>query len=160
MVVGADWTLYPWCHNNVSGITVGQARHNSSNVGGVTAGKVRHNSSNVGRVTAGEVGHNSSVNNTCNGIWCVFELLILDRSILFHYVYFRCILYPLDLYNDSAHYALHTFKKQYLYDEIEAEVRSHCCITWGEREQNVTYYFWCGGWYNDMGAGLNTWTLV
>jgi len=35
---------------------------------------------------------------------------------------FRCILYPLDLYNDSAHYALTVFKKQFLYDEIEAEV--------------------------------------
>lgn len=32
------------------------------------------------------------------------------------------ILYPLDLYNDSAHYALHHFKKQFLYDEVEAEV--------------------------------------
>ncbi|KAK2176605.1 hypothetical protein NP493_652g01000 [Ridgeia piscesae] len=32
------------------------------------------------------------------------------------------ILYPLDLYNDSAHYALHTFKKQFLFDEVEAEV--------------------------------------
>ncbi|TNM87595.1 hypothetical protein fugu_005816 [Takifugu bimaculatus] len=32
------------------------------------------------------------------------------------------VLYPLDLYNDSAHYALITFKKQFLYDEIEAEV--------------------------------------
>lgn len=36
--------------------------------------------------------------------------------------YFRYILYPLDLYNDSAHYALHHFKKQFLYDEVEAEV--------------------------------------
>lgn len=35
----------------------------------------------------------------------------------------RYILYPLDLYSDSAHYALHHFKKQFLYDEIEAEVR-------------------------------------
>ncbi|KAI0228538.1 Cytoplasmic FMR1-interacting protein [Lamellibrachia satsuma] len=34
----------------------------------------------------------------------------------------KCILYPLDLYNDSAHYALYNFKKQYLYDEVEAEV--------------------------------------
>lgn len=34
----------------------------------------------------------------------------------------RYVLYPLDLYNDSAHYALTTFKKQFLYDEIEAEV--------------------------------------
>ena len=33
------------------------------------------------------------------------------------------ILYPLDLYSDSAHYALHHFKKQFLYDEVEAEVR-------------------------------------
>lgn len=32
------------------------------------------------------------------------------------------ILYPLDLYSDSAHYALHHFKRQFLYDEIEAEV--------------------------------------
>ena len=47
-VVGADWTLHPWCHK-------------SSNVGGVTAGQVRHISSNVGGVAAGLVGHNSSV---------------------------------------------------------------------------------------------------
>ncbi|CAH1778161.1 unnamed protein product [Owenia fusiformis] len=32
------------------------------------------------------------------------------------------ILYPLDLYNDSAYYALTKFKKQFLYDEVEAEV--------------------------------------
>ncbi|XP_064636208.1 cytoplasmic FMR1-interacting protein-like isoform X2 [Lineus longissimus] len=32
------------------------------------------------------------------------------------------ILYPLDLYNDSASYALTIFKKQFLYDEVEAEV--------------------------------------
>ena len=32
------------------------------------------------------------------------------------------ILYPLDLYSDSAHYALHHFGRQFLYDEIEAEV--------------------------------------
>ncbi|CAG0889224.1 unnamed protein product [Darwinula stevensoni] len=34
----------------------------------------------------------------------------------------ECVLYPLDLYNDSAHYALTKFRKQFLYDEIEAEV--------------------------------------
>ena len=34
------------------------------------------------------------------------------------------VLYPLDLYNDSAHFALHHFKKQFLYDEVEAEVRN------------------------------------
>ena len=33
VVVRADWTLHPWRHNNVGGITAGQARHNSSNVG-------------------------------------------------------------------------------------------------------------------------------
>jgi cytoplasmic FMR1 interacting protein len=33
------------------------------------------------------------------------------------------ILYPLDLYNDSASCALHRFQKQFLYDEIEAEVK-------------------------------------
>ncbi|XP_023379364.1 cytoplasmic FMR1-interacting protein 1 [Pteropus vampyrus] len=32
------------------------------------------------------------------------------------------VLYSLDLYNDSAHYALTKFNKQFLYDEIEAEV--------------------------------------
>lgn len=37
------------------------------------------------------------------------------------------MLYPLDLYNDSAHYALITFKKQFLYDEIEAEVSTYAC---------------------------------
>lgn len=35
----------------------------------------------------------------------------------------RYVLYSLDLYNDSAHYALTKFNKQFLYDEIEAEVR-------------------------------------
>ena len=34
------------------------------------------------------------------------------------------ILYPLDLYSDTAHYALHHFKKQVLYDEVEVEVRA------------------------------------
>jgi hypothetical protein len=34
----------------------------------------------------------------------------------------RYVLYPLDLYNDSGEYAQSKFKKQYLYDEIEAEV--------------------------------------
>lgn len=37
----------------------------------------------------------------------------------------RYVLYSLDLYNDSAHYALTRFNKQFLYDEIEAEVSSH-----------------------------------
>ncbi|MGH0116617.1 UNVERIFIED_CONTAM: hypothetical protein FKN15_012212 [Acipenser sinensis] len=32
------------------------------------------------------------------------------------------VLYPLDLYNDSGYYTLTKFKKQFLYDEIEAEV--------------------------------------
>eukprot|EP00035_Acanthoeca_spectabilis_P004839 m.107332 g.107332 ORF g.107332 m.107332 type:complete len:1266 (-) comp12746_c0_seq1:41-3838(-) len=32
------------------------------------------------------------------------------------------VLYPLDLYNDAAGYALTTFRKQHLYDEVEAEV--------------------------------------
>jgi len=32
------------------------------------------------------------------------------------------VLYPLDLYNDAAGYALTKFRKQHLYDEVEAEV--------------------------------------
>ena len=35
--------------------------------------------------------------------------------------FFSYVLYPLDLYNDSAHCALYYFKKQYLYEELEAE---------------------------------------
>jgi len=38
------------------------------------------------------------------------------------------VLYPLDLYNDSGYYALTKFKKQFLYDEIEAEVECHTFI--------------------------------
>ena len=49
VVVGVDWTLYPWRHNNVGGVTAGQARHNSSNVGCVTAGQVGHNSSSCNK---------------------------------------------------------------------------------------------------------------
>ncbi len=45
--------------------------------------------------------------------------MLLSMSHLFRYV-----LYSLDLYNDSAHYALTKFKKQFLYDEIEAEVKT------------------------------------
>ena len=47
VVVGR--TLHPWRHNNVGGVTAGQARHNSSIVGGVTAGQVGHNSSNYNK---------------------------------------------------------------------------------------------------------------
>lgn len=35
---------------------------------------------------------------------------------------FRFVLYPIDLYNDSANFALTQFQKQFLYDEVEAEV--------------------------------------
>ena len=31
------------------------------------------------------------------------------------------VLYPLDLYNDSAHYALTKFKRQFLYDEVSGQ---------------------------------------
>lgn len=41
----------------------------------------------------------------------------------------RYVLYSLDLYNDSAHYALTRFNKQFLYDEIEAEVRAQAPLT-------------------------------
>lgn len=46
------------------------------------------------------------------------EAACADRSLC------RYVLYSLDLYNDSAHYALTRFNKQFLYDEIEAEVSS------------------------------------
>ncbi|CAN0347133.1 unnamed protein product [Lampetra fluviatilis] len=51
------------------------------------------------------------------------------------------VLYPLDLYNDSAYYALTKFKKQFLYDEIEAEV--NLCFdqfVYKLSDQIFTYY--------------------
>jgi len=39
-----------------------------------------------------------------------------------YFVGCRNILYMLDLYNDSAECALRRFNKQFLYDEVEAEV--------------------------------------
>lgn len=44
-------------------------------------------------------------------------------TLVFYSFSCRYVLYSLDLYNDSAHYALTKFKKQFLYDEIEAEVK-------------------------------------
>lgn len=52
---------------------------------------------------------------TCRGF--VLTVIFIIMVLLCRYV-----LYPLDLYNDSAHYAMTVFKKQFLYDEIEAEV--------------------------------------
>ncbi len=60
----------------------------------------------------------------------------------------RYILYPLDLYNDSAHYGLHQFKKQFLYDEVEAEV--NLCFdqfVYKLSDQIFAYYkHWAGRW--------------
>lgn len=54
---------------------------------------------------------------------CVFtkaqKMTYLNLKLFFP---FRYVLYPLDLYNDSALYALTIFRKQFLYDEVEAEV--------------------------------------
>ncbi|KFO19736.1 Cytoplasmic FMR1-interacting protein 1 [Fukomys damarensis] len=47
------------------------------------------------------------------------HILETKEASMMEYVY---VLYSLDLYNDSAHYALTRFNKQFLYDEIEAEV--------------------------------------
>ena len=47
------------------------------------------------------------------------------------------ILYPLDLYSDTAHYALHHFKKQFLYDEVEAEVRATDKKTDGQTDRQT-----------------------
>ncbi|XP_076441680.1 cytoplasmic FMR1-interacting protein 2-like [Babylonia areolata] len=51
------------------------------------------------------------------------------------------LLYPMDLYNDSAQYALLKFRKQFLYDEIEAEV--NLCFdqfVYKLSDQIVAYY--------------------
>ncbi|KAH9394332.1 Cytoplasmic FMR1-interacting protein 1 [Tyrophagus putrescentiae] len=50
--------------------------------------------------------------------WILIDQILTDKDASM----MECILYPLDLYNDSAHYALTKFKKQFLYDEVEAEV--------------------------------------
>jgi len=53
----------------------------------------------------------------------------------------ECILYPLDLYNDSGYCALTKFCKQFLYDEVEAEV--NLCFdqfTYKLSEQIFAYY--------------------
>ena len=70
--------------------------------------------------------------------WILIDQILTDKDasmmelVIFFYLFIplsnfltiiiRCILYPLDLYNDSAHYALTKFRKQFLYDEVEAEV--------------------------------------
>lgn len=59
----------------------------------------------------------------------------------------RYVLYPLDLYNDSAYYALTKFKKQFLYDEIEAEVSSlhlYCMEKSSQGEPCLTWQFIIG----------------
>lgn len=59
-----------------------------------------------------------SLNNLVNGV--LYKRDIVTVILSPH----RYVLYPLDLYNDSGYYALTKFKKQFLYDEIEAEVMS------------------------------------
>ncbi len=54
---------------------------------------------------------------------------------------FRYVLYSLDLYNDSAHYALTKFKKQFLYDEIEAEVKT--LLTYICMQQKILWSSYC-----------------
>lgn len=49
-------------------------------------------------------------------------IFLLNLKFDVWFVFTRCVLFPLDLYNDSAHYALTVFRKQFLYDEVEAEV--------------------------------------
>lgn len=64
--------------------------------------------------------------NATSRVVKVFFYILLQAY--FFFSLFRYVLYSLDLYNDSAHYALTKFKKQFLYDEIEAEVRGHVLI--------------------------------
>lgn len=47
---------------------------------------------------------------------------ILTQTVLQNPNMIEYIMYPMDLYNDSANRALHHLNSQYLYDEIEAEV--------------------------------------
>jgi len=57
----------------------------------------------------------------------------------------------LDLYNDSAHYALTVFRKQFLYDEVEAEV--NLCFdqfVYKLSEQIFAYYKHLAGRYKTL----------
>lgn len=74
----------------------------------------------------------------CRGFWLItfwqakirlwwsnidcFYLWLLLIYLTVSFFCFRCVLYQLDLYNDSAQCALTKFRKQFLYDEVEAEV--------------------------------------
>ena len=60
-------------------------------------------------------------------------------------------MYPLDLYNDSASFALNVFQKQFLYDEVEAE--ADLCfdqLIFELSEQIFTYYKTLAGMYVRM----------
>lgn len=50
--------------------------------------------------------------------WILIDHILtsLDPALL------ECVLYQLDLYNDAASFSLRRFRKQFLYNEVEAEV--------------------------------------
>lgn len=50
--------------------------------------------------------------------WILTDHVLESRDV----AYTEYLLYPMDLYNDSAYYALTHFKRRFLYDEIESEV--------------------------------------
>eukprot|EP00004_Rigifila_ramosa_P010810 TRINITY_DN2288_c0_g1_i2.p1 TRINITY_DN2288_c0_g1~~TRINITY_DN2288_c0_g1_i2.p1 ORF type:complete len:1415 (+),score=362.60 TRINITY_DN2288_c0_g1_i2:563-4246(+) len=50
--------------------------------------------------------------------WILTDFVVNSK----HAVLSDCMLYPLDLYNDAAHRAMHQQYQQFLFDEIEAEV--------------------------------------
>ena len=52
--------------------------------------------------------------------WILTDHVLESREV----AYTEYLLYPMDLYNDSAYYALTHFKRRFLYDEIESEVRA------------------------------------
>ena len=53
----------------------------------------------------------------------IIFVLVVRTKYVFYDFFSSYVLYPLDLYNDSADCALYYFKKQFLYDELEAEVK-------------------------------------
>ena len=69
----------------------------------------------------GGLHHGVSIFNVFTSCMLYLWFCILVQQ-CYHGSTHRYILYPMDLYSDSAHYALHHFKQQFLYDEIEAEV--------------------------------------
>ena len=78
----------------------------------------------------------------CSLPWMLAEHIVHTR----HPTHLENLLYVLDLYNDSAMFALTKLRKQYLYDEIEAEVNLvFSLLLYRLGEQMFSYFKYLAG---------------